>query len=71
MIAGGEAVAQLDGVTHRYGKLTALDAVTLTLPAGCMVGLIGPDGVGNRHCSRSLPAPGRSNPERSTSSAGI
>ena len=46
MIAGGEAAAQLDGVTHRYGKLTALDAVTLTLPAGCMVGLIGPDGVG-------------------------
>ena len=46
MIAGGEAAAQLDGVTHRYGKLIALDAVTLTLPAGCMVGLIGPDGVG-------------------------
>ncbi len=24
----------------------ALDAVTLALPAGCMIGLIGPDGVG-------------------------
>jgi ABC-type sugar transport system ATPase subunit len=46
MIAGGEAAAQIDGVTHRYGKVIALDAVTLTLPAGCMVGLIGPDGVG-------------------------
>jgi len=46
MIAGGEVAAQLDGVTHRYGKVIALDAVTLTLPAGCMVGLIGPDGVG-------------------------
>jgi ribosome-dependent ATPase len=46
MIAVGEAVAQLDAVTHRYAKATALDAVTLTLPAGRMVGLIGPDGVG-------------------------
>jgi ribosome-dependent ATPase len=31
---------------HRYGRRAALDAVTLALPAGCMVGLIGPDGVG-------------------------
>jgi ribosome-dependent ATPase len=46
MIGGGEAVAYLDDVTHRYGKVTALDSVTLALPAGCMVGLIGPDGVG-------------------------
>ena len=30
----------------RYGKTHALDAVTLDMPAGCMVGLIGPDGVG-------------------------
>ena len=29
-----------------YGKTRALDAVSLDLPAGCMVGLIGPDGVG-------------------------
>ena len=43
---GGQAVAYLDGVTHRYGRVTALDAVTLALPAGEIVGLIGPDGVG-------------------------
>jgi ABC-type glutathione transport system ATPase component len=30
----------------RYGKTLALDGVTLDIPAGCMVGLIGPDGVG-------------------------
>jgi ribosome-dependent ATPase len=30
----------------RYGKTRALEAVTLDLPAGCMVGVIGPDGVG-------------------------
>ncbi len=39
-------VARLDNVTQRYGRAVALDAVTVDLPAGCMVGLIGPDGVG-------------------------
>ncbi len=40
------SVAKLDAVTHRYGPIAALDAVTLDIPAGCMAGLIGPDGVG-------------------------
>ena len=39
-------VARLTDVSLRYGKTTALDAISLDLPAGCMVGLIGPDGVG-------------------------
>ena len=38
--------ASLKGVTHRYGKTLALDNVTIEIPAGCMTGLIGPDGVG-------------------------
>ena len=38
--------ASLEGVSHRYGKTVALDSVTLAIPAGCMAGLIGPDGVG-------------------------
>jgi len=38
--------ARLRGVTHRYGKTLALDAVDLEIPAGCMAGVIGPDGVG-------------------------
>ena len=38
--------ARLAGVTHRYGKVIALDGVTLDVPAGRMVGIIGPDGVG-------------------------
>ncbi|MFS6937261.1 ATP-binding cassette domain-containing protein [Neisseria animaloris] len=34
-------------VSHRYGKtVTALDDVSLTIPRGVTVGLIGPDGVG-------------------------
>ncbi|HEY1380067.1 MAG TPA: ribosome-associated ATPase/putative transporter RbbA [Gemmataceae bacterium] len=39
-------MARLTDVGLRYGKTRALDAVSLDLPAGCMVGLIGPDGVG-------------------------
>src|SRR5262245_45792479 len=39
-------VARLTQVGLRYGKVQALDAVGLDLPAGCMVGLIGPDGAG-------------------------
>jgi ribosome-dependent ATPase len=39
-------VVQLKAVSLHYGKTTALDNVTLDIPAGCMVGLIGPDGVG-------------------------
>ncbi|GJJ04345.1 multidrug ABC transporter ATP-binding protein [Duganella rhizosphaerae] len=39
-------VAGLRGVTLQYGDTCALRAVDLDLPAGCMVGLIGPDGVG-------------------------
>ena len=40
------AVAVLDSLTQKYGKVTALDGVTISIPADCMVGLIGPDGVG-------------------------
>jgi ribosome-dependent ATPase len=40
------AVARLEGVTHRYGSVLALDDVTLDIPAGTLAGVIGPDGVG-------------------------
>ncbi|WP_374617198.1 ribosome-associated ATPase/putative transporter RbbA [Thauera aminoaromatica] len=39
-------VVRLVDVHHRYGDTHAADALTLDLPAGCMVGFIGPDGVG-------------------------
>lgn len=39
-------VVKLSGVTLRYGYTVALDGITLDIPAGRMVGLIGPDGVG-------------------------
>ncbi|MGO9580626.1 MAG: ATP-binding cassette domain-containing protein, partial [Desulfobaccales bacterium] len=39
-------VVRLSDVTLHYGKTPALDAINLDIPAGKMVGLIGPDGVG-------------------------
>lgn len=39
-------VATMEGVVLRYGKTVALDGITLDLPSGRMVGLIGPDAVG-------------------------
>jgi ribosome-dependent ATPase len=39
-------VARLRDVSLRYGKTLALDGITLDVPANCMVGVIGPDGVG-------------------------
>lgn len=33
-------------LSHRYGKVRALDDVSLDIPNGAAVGLIGPDGVG-------------------------
>jgi len=42
----GRPVAALDSLTQKYGKVTALDRVTIGIPSDCMVGLIGPDGVG-------------------------
>ncbi|SDB30653.1 ribosome-associated ATPase/putative transporter RbbA [Belnapia rosea] len=42
----GGPVARLEGVSLRYGRRIALDAVSLDIPGGCMAGLIGPDGVG-------------------------
>lgn len=38
--------ASLNDVGLRYGKIMALDGITLDIPAECMVGLLGPDGVG-------------------------
>jgi ribosome-dependent ATPase len=44
--ATAPAVARLRAVSLRYGKTLALEALNLELPAGCLIGVIGPDGVG-------------------------
>ncbi|WP_217913948.1 ABC transporter ATP-binding protein [Miltoncostaea marina] len=37
---------ELDGVTKRYGRRTAVDRLTLEVPPGVVAGLIGPNGAG-------------------------
>ncbi len=44
--SGAGPVVRLEDVSLHYRKTQALDGITLDLPAGCMAGLIGPDGVG-------------------------
>lgn len=39
-------VVHLDAVSLSYGSTQALDGITLDIPSSCVVGLIGPDGVG-------------------------
>ena len=46
---GGSArppAVSIKAVTHRYKKVVALDGISLDIPAGIMVGIVGPDGVG-------------------------
>ena len=39
-------VSRLKAISHRYGKITALNNISLDIPVGRMTGFIGPDGVG-------------------------
>ncbi|BBO92031.1 ribosome-associated ATPase/putative transporter RbbA [Desulfosarcina ovata] len=41
-----DSVARVAGLSHRYGGTFAVDGIDLEIPAGVMVGFIGPDGVG-------------------------
>ncbi|MCX8587227.1 MULTISPECIES: ribosome-associated ATPase/putative transporter RbbA [unclassified Gilliamella] len=41
-----DAVVKISDVSLHYKKNCALDNISLTIPPRCMVGLIGPDGVG-------------------------
>jgi len=42
----GKSVVSLRDVSLRYGKVVGVDHVSLEIPRGILVGLIGPDGVG-------------------------
>ena len=39
-------IARVAGLTHHYGEIIAVNGINLDIPAGGIVGLIGPDGVG-------------------------
>ena len=44
--SANKPVVSIKDVTHRYGSVVALDGISLDIPSGIMVGIIGPDGVG-------------------------
>lgn len=46
MTVATKNVAQLVNVTHRYKATAALESVSVDIPSGALVGVIGPDGVG-------------------------
>ncbi|MBB1272592.1 ribosome-associated ATPase/putative transporter RbbA [Psychromonas sp. SR45-3] len=46
MVAQNHPVICLKGITHCYKNRSAVNDLTLDVPAGLMVGLLGPDGVG-------------------------
>ena len=39
-------VARINNLSHKYGNIIALENITVDIPAGKMIGFIGPDGVG-------------------------
>jgi ABC-2 type transport system ATP-binding protein len=47
-------VIELDRLTKRYGPLTALDSLSLTIPPGETLGLLGPNGAGKTTTIRLL-----------------
>ena len=47
MVSGtSQPVIRLQGIRLNYKEVIAIDGLDQDIPAGCMVGLIGPDGVG-------------------------
>ncbi|HKU42127.1 MAG TPA: ribosome-associated ATPase/putative transporter RbbA, partial [Polyangiales bacterium] len=45
-VPGGPPVVSIEGLSHRYGNVVAVNGVRLDIPSGIMVGIVGPDGVG-------------------------
>ena len=41
-----ESILEFKNITKKYGKKTALDDITLSVPRGAIVGLLGPNGSG-------------------------
>ncbi len=44
---------ELDGLTRRYGPVTALDNLSFTVPAGQVTGFLGPNGAGKTTAMRA------------------
>jgi len=48
------ASLQVEGLTRRFGSLTALDGLSFTVPAGQIVGFLGPNGAGKTTTMRAI-----------------
>jgi ABC-2 type transport system ATP-binding protein len=44
----------VDGVTKKFGDMTAVESITLTIPTGTILGVIGPSGAGKTTVVRML-----------------
>jgi ABC-2 type transport system ATP-binding protein len=51
---GNGSAIELQGLTKRYGKTTAVDAIDLTVPSGTTLGLLGPNGAGKSTTLRMM-----------------
>ena len=51
--AGGHPI-EARGLVKRYGRVTAVDNVDLTVEAGCVYGYLGPNGAGKTTSLRML-----------------
>ena len=49
-----ETALEVDGLVRRFGDLTAVDGVSLTVRAGECLGLLGPNGAGKSTVIRSM-----------------
>ena len=49
-----ETVVELSGLTVRYGRMTAVDGVSLSVPKGCVYALLGRNGSGKSSTVRCL-----------------
>ncbi|HUJ66292.1 MAG TPA: ATP-binding cassette domain-containing protein [Acidimicrobiales bacterium] len=45
---------QLEGLTRRYGRVTALDDLSFNVPGGRVVGFLGPNGAGKTTAMRAI-----------------
>lgn len=41
-----EPIIRIDGLTKRYGEVSALDGLSLVVPSGSIFGLLGPNDAG-------------------------
>ena len=54
MLPGDGSVVQVDGLTKRYGQLTAVDDISFSLEPGTVTGFLGPNGAGKSTTLRIL-----------------